>query len=571
MIFNLLKFLTNKEKVMLLLLLILIFIGTILEVLGYALIIPLLTIIIKSKSILIEFSIIKNNAFLSEYFVTTSVQNLVIHALFLMVSFFFIKNVFLISLMFFRESFFFNIKARLSKFFFKKYLLKSYPDFIKNNSSYYITNILNEVAMFVEKRIRAAIFILNETLIISFFFISLLLVNFNFTLVMFSIFTFILYIFLVITKNINLKYSKQRQLYDFKQIKDLNEGFALFKYLKIHHLEKMFFDKFSHSNKQVNNAGKVEIFLSEIPKNIFELASLLTIFFATLFFFSMGGVFIDVLPFLGFLVLAVARMIPSLTRISNSFQNFRFAEPSMKVLNNEITFDVQKSFFDPSKKLSNELTSIKLKNVSFEYNKKPVLKNISLTLEKNKIYGISGETGSGKTSLVDIIVGLHSNYDGNILLNDKKLTKPLFQTIDIAYVPQNIFLVDDTIRNNILFNNFDNKLISQDKINQVINITCLDSFLLKLDNGIETSIGENGASISGGQKQRIGLARSLINKPDLLILDEATNALNYEVSNKIIKNLKNQSMTILIISHDKEIIKNCDKQILIKNGNLEIL
>ena len=571
MILNLLKYLTNKEKVNLLLLFIFIFIGTILEVLGYALIIPLLTIIIKSKSTLIEFSIIKNNEFFSEYFLTTSEQNLIIHALSLMVIFFFIKNILLISLMFFRESYFFNIKARLSKLFFQKYLLKSYPEFIKNNSSYYITNILNEVAMFVEKRMRSVIFILNETLVISFFFITLLWVNFQFTLVMFLTFTFILYIFLLITKKINLKYSNQRQLYDFKQIKDLNEGFALFKYLKIHHLEKVFFNKFSYSNKQVNNAGKVEIFLSEIPRNIFELASILTIFFAMLFFFSSGGAFVDVIPFLGFLVLAIARMIPSLTRISNSLQNFRFAEPAMKVLNDEIIFNDEKKFFNLSKKLSNKLSSIKLNNISFEYNKKPVLKNISLILEKNNTYGITGETGSGKTTLVDIVVGLHHNYTGNILLNDKKLVKPLYQTLNIAYVPQNIFLVDDTIRNNILINNFDNKMINEDKINQIINDTCLDNFLLKLDNGIETLIGENGASISGGQKQRIGIARSLINEPDLLILDEATNALNHEVSNEIIKNLKNYDMTILIISHDEETIKNCDKQLHLKNGILEIL
>jgi len=571
MILNLLKYLTNKEKVNLLLLFIFIFIGTILEVLGYALIIPLLTIIIKSKSTLIEFSIIKNNEFFSEYFLTTSEQNLIIHALSLMVIFFFIKNILLISLMFFRESYFFNIKARLSKLFFQKYLLKSYPEFIKNNSSYYITNILNEVAMFVEKRMRSVIFILNETLVISFFFITLLWINFQFTLVMFLTFTFVLYTFLLITKKINLKYSNQRQLYDFKQIKDLNEGFALFKYLKIHHLEKVFFNKFSYSNKQVNNAGKVEIFLSEIPRNIFELASILTIFFAMLFFFSSGGAFVDVIPFLGFLVLAIARMIPSLTRISNSLQNFRFAEPAMKVLNDEIIFNDEKKFFNLSKKLSNKLSSIKLNNISFEYNKKPVLKNISLILEKNNTYGITGETGSGKTTLVDIVVGLHHNYTGNILLNDKKLVKPLYQTLNIAYVPQNIFLVDDTIRNNILINNFDNKMINEDKINQIINDTCLDNFLLKLDNGIETLIGENGASISGGQKQRIGIARSLINEPDLLILDEATNALNHEVSNEIIKNLKNYDMTILIISHDEETIKNCDKQLHLKNGILEIL
>ena len=143
--------------------------------------------------------------------------------------------------------------------------------------------------------------------------------------------------------------------------------------------------------------------------------------------------------------------------------------------------------------------------------------------------------------------------------------------MNIAYVPQNIFLVDDTIKNNILINKLDNKTISLDEINQAINTACLDDFLSKLDNGVETLIGENGASISGGQKQRIGLARSLINKPDLLILDEATNALNHEVSNKILKNLKNHDMLILIISHNKEIIKNCDRVLHLKNGNIKIL
>jgi len=568
---DLLKYLTYKEKVKMCFLLIFIFFGTILEVLGYALIIPILTIIIKSKSALLEFSLIQNNQVFSEYLLITSEKTLIIHALFLMVIFFFIKSFLLISLMFFRETYFFNIKARLSKFFFQKYILKSYPEFIKNNSSFYITNILNEVAMFVEKRIRSVIYILNEILIILFFFVSLMLINLQFTLTMFLIFSFILFTFLFYTKKINFRYANQRQLYDFKQIKDLNESFTLFKYLKIHHLEKIFFDRFSHSNKQVNNAGKFEIILNELPKNIFELASILTIFFAILFFFSNDGMLIDIIPFLGFLVLAIGRMIPSLTRISNSLQSYRFSEPALKVLNNEIILEGEKNFFDFKNKIPNKLLSIKLDNISFNYDKKSILKNVSLELKKKYIYGITGETGSGKTTLIDIIVGLHGNYTGNIFLNDKKLTKPLYQSMNIAYVPQNIFLVDDTIKNNILINKLENKTISLDEINRAINTACLDDFLSKLDNGVETLIGENGVSISGGQKQRIGLARSLINKPDLLILDEATNALNHEVSNKIIKNLKNYDMSILIISHNKEIIKNCDKILHLKNGNIKIL
>lgn len=566
-----LKYLTYKEKIKIFLLLIFIFFGTILEVLGYALIIPLLTIIIKSKSSLLDFSLIQNNQFLTDYLIITSEKNLVIHVLLVMVIFFCIKNIFLIILMFYRETYFFNIKARLSKFFFQKYILKSYPEFIKNNSSFYITNILNEVAMFVEKRIRSAIYILNEFLIILFFSITLMIVNPQFTLTIFLIFFFILFIFIFYTKKINLKYANQRQLYDFKQIKDLNESFTLFKYLKIHHLEKMFFDRFSYSNKQVNNAGKFEIVLNELPKNIFELSSMLTIFFAILFFFSNGGSLINIIPFLGFLILAIGRMIPSLTRISNSLQSFRFSEPSTKVLNNEITYNSEKNFFDYKSKKQIKLSNIKLSNVSFFYGQKYILKDVSLTLEKNCSYAITGETGSGKTTLIDIISGLHLNYTGSIFLNDEKLTTPLYRSMNIAYVPQNIFLIDDTIKNNILINNFDKKALSSDEMSQAIKTVCLDDFLSNLDNGIETMIGENGVAVSGGQKQRIGLARSIINKPDLLILDEATNALNSDISNKIIKNLKNYDMTIILISHDKEIINICDKELHLRNGNLKIL
>ena len=430
---------------------------------------------------------------------------------------------------------------------------------------------MNEVTCLVERRIRSTIYILNETLIVSFFFISLVLVNSRFTCTIFLIFSVILFTFLFFTKKINVKYANIRQLYDFKQIKDLNEGFALFKYLKIHHLEKLFFDRFSNSNQQVNDAGKFEIILNEIPKNIFELASILTVFCSILIFFlNNNNEIVDIIPYLGFLVLAIGRMIPSLTRISNSLQSFRFAEPCIKILNDEILIE-DKKFFDFSNKKINELKNIQLNNISFEYDKKTILKNISLKLEKNIVYGISGVTGSGKTTLIDIITGLHQNYIGNILLNGNKLDKPLYHLLNIGSVPQNIFLVDDTIRKNILINNINNVKISQDKINQIIDTTCLENFLSKLDNGLDTLIGENGASISGGQKQRIGLARSLITKPDLLILDEAMNALNDEVSNKIIKKLKNYDMTILVISHDKEIIKHCDKVIHLNNGNLEIL
>tara|TARA_B100002019_G_scaffold292702_1_gene316750 strand:- start:400 stop:2118 length:1719 start_codon:yes stop_codon:yes gene_type:complete len=570
MIKDLIKFLSKKEKILLFFLLISIFFGTLLEVLSYALIIPVLTIIIKSKASILEIPLVKNNIFLTDYFLSTTQQDMIIHSLFIIVIFFLIKNFLLISLVYFRESYFFGLKARLSKNFFKNYIQKEYSEFIENNSSFYITNILNEVAMLVEKRIRSIIYILNETLIISFFSISLLLINFNLTIIIFLIFFFILFSFLLITKKINLKFANLRQLYDLRQIKDLNESFTLFKYIKIHHLEKMFYERFSNSNKQVNNAGKFEIILNEIPKNIFEIASIVTISAAILFFFTNNTKIIELIPFLGFLVLSISRLIPSLTRISNSIQNFRFSEPSIDVLKKEINFNNEK-FANLKEKSKESFELFKLQNISFKYGNKNVLKNISYSFHKNFVYGITGETGSGKTTLIDIITGIHKNYLGDIILNKKKINRPMYNLINIGYVPQDIFLIDDTIKNNILINNIKNEKISKEKLYKILDIVNLSKFLSKLNFGMNTFIGENGAAISGGQKQRIGLARALLNDPQLLILDEATNALNQTIAEEIINNLKNQNITVILISHDKEIIKYCDKVLYLKEGNLKII
>lgn len=383
------------------------------------------------------------------------------------------------------------------------------------------------------------------------------------------IFVFILFNYLFFTKKKNLKYANIRQDFDFKQIKNLNESFSLFKFLKIHHLEKLFYGKFVNANEQVNNAGKFEIILNEIPKNIFELASIITISSSILYFVSSGNKIIEIIPFLGFLVLAISRIIPSLTRISNSIQNFRFSRPSINVLREELNV-FQKNFskFDNAK--INNFESLELDNLSFSYKEKEILKSISIKFKKNLNYCITGETGSGKTTLIDILTGLHLNYYGKIKLNKKILTSPLYKTINISYVPQNIYLIDGTIRENIMLGNIIDKNIDEKLLNKICKDACLENFVNQLKDGYETLIGENGVSISGGQKQRIGLARALINSPELLILDEATNALNLKIACEVIKNLKNKFTTI-IVTHDREIAKLCDHKLHLNNGNLEIL
>ena len=263
------------------------------------------------------------------------------------------------------------------------------------------------------------------------------------------------------------------------------------------------------------------------------------------------------------------RLIPTTTRLLHCFARIKFGIPIVNSLHNE------KNIFDSIKDNNfDEIyfsKDIKFKNCSFHYENtsRHVLNNFEFELKKNEFVGIIGESGSGKTTLLNILLGLYSFTSGDVLVEKKKVNKKFKWRNIVGYVPQSIFIIDDTIKNNIILDN-NIKETDQISLNKAIKNAQLEELINELPDGIQTKIGERGSRLSLGQVQRIGIARALYVNPDILFLDEPTSSLDPKTEEEFM-NVINQfkgKKTIIMISHKEEILKFCDKILKVEKGNL---
>ena len=228
-----------------------------------------------------------------------------------------------------------------------------------------------------------------------------------------------------------------------------------------------------------------------------------------------------------------------------------------------------------NKNLENKIVfkeKISIKNLSFKYEKRSekTLKNINLEIHNHEILGIIGKSGSGKSTLINLLLGLLKPSEGSIEIDQENIEKNIQEWRGlIGYVPQNIFITDDTLKNNIAFG-IDEKNVSKEKLINCINLSQLDGYVNKQKNGLNTFIGEKGSKISGGELQRLGIARALYNKPKILILDESTNSLDLNTENLLLKEIEKlkKDITIIIITHRESTLKICDKIVKINDGIL---
>ena len=305
---------------------------------------------------------------------------------------------------------------------------------------------------------------------------------------------------------------------------------------------------------------------------------LLSIFLLLYFKFS----YEEIILTLTILVTSASRIYPAFTRIVTSLQSIRFFEPALEKIHHELTnienSNLHKSTINENEELLKnkeiDLDKMEIKNINFSYDSSNVvLENINLEFKKNLIYGISGESGSGKTTLLNIICGLLKIDDIKIFLNDIKANQKDYIK-KIGYVPQHVFLFNDTIENNIALG-VDKEKIDYEKIKKISKELQLENFInkkLKSDelNNENQNLGDAGIKVSGGQRQRIGVARALYFDPKIIIFDETTSSLDEENENKIIeiiKKIKKNKITI-IVSHNEKIIKICDQILELKNKSI---
>lgn len=355
------------------------------------------------------------------------------------------------------------------------------------------------------------------------------------------------------------------------------------KSIKVAKKEEYFSDTYNHYAEKVVDAQCNNGILANIPKLVIESVTISAVMLLILFMALTGRNVVEIVPQLSGFVVAAMKLLPSINRISSSINQVPFSEGALdniiKVIESEnIYHDGLEDIEQKSRKGSpdsvrmDSFHSLKLQNVSFSYNRGNdlILKNIDMIVLSGQSVGIIGPSGAGKTTTIDIILGLLRPQNGEILINGIRMDNVLSSWRDnIAYIPQNIFLIDDTIRNNVVFGKFTDDE-EDEKVWNALREAQMEEFIKSLPEGLDTVVGEQGIRLSGGQKQRIGIARALYPDPFVLFFDEATSALDNDTESAImesINHLKGQK-TLIIIAHRLSTIENCDVIYKVENGHI---
>ena len=285
----------------------------------------------------------------------------------------------------------------------------------------------------------------------------------------------------------------------------------------------------------------------------------------------------EIFIILGVFSFASIKLIPTTIGILKSLQGLKYNAATMEKLYKELKDDSDEYKNISENKLNDDFkfNEFELKDVCYKYPTKtdPILNKINLKISAGEKIGFLGETGSGKTTLVNLIIGLLKTTNGKILINGEIINKKIKEWHNkIGYVSQSVYLADESFSYNISFKNPYEK-INFERINHLANMLKLKNFIESQNNGLDTKVGEKGIKISGGQLQRIGIARALYSFPEVLILDEATNALDFETQEMVLNSIFKQmsEKTIISISHDINALKRCNKIFKIFDKKLELV
>ena len=339
-------------------------------------------------------------------------------------------------------------------------------------------------------------------------------------------------------------------------------------------LESKYVNRFEDVALPLTKHSASSSIVSNLPRYALELITFGGILLITLYFVGLNKEFNNIVPIISLYAFAGYRLMPALQKIFTAITQLRYLGPGLDALYQDI------KNLDPFKrghvdKYSLELNKyIALKNIDFNYlnENKKTLDKINFKIPVNSMVGIVGATGSGKTTTVDIILGLLESKNGTLEVDDKiidKYNKRAWQS-SIGYVPQQIYLTDDTIASNIAFG-VESEFINYKNVERAAKIANIHDFIIDdLPLKYNTVVGERGVRLSGGQRQRIGIARAFYNNPKVLVLDEATNSLDSYTEKLVLDAISKsiQNITIIIITHRLNTLKECDKIILINKGKV---
>ena len=468
-----------------------------------------------------------------------------------------------------------NQSLKIKNSLMKSYLKMPFSRFINRNRSEYIHSLNFMTNQFTSLVLISSLQTISSIIIGLMIIILLAYTNINFLILSFIAFTgFIILYDRFISANAK-KYGKKYNLENTILMQTMNEGIDGFKEIRIYGNEEYFLNKFLISTKKSAFYVVMLNLFSTMPRYLFELFIIIMGLISLSIFMSNESSISSSLQILAIYTVSAIRLIPMMNQISNNILNFRSAKDSVNKLYSDLNdFENSKKYNSKSANLNKKFNQIIFENINFKYQKKSLntLNNINLEINKNDFIGIIGSSGSGKTTLINLFLGLLTPLNGKIFFNNKELNYNIEKlSLNVSYIPQQLFFLDDTIESNIALNSNINEIDSK-HLNECIKKARLETLIETLPLGLKTNIGERGIKLSGGQTQRIALARAFYHGKEIIVMDESTNSLDHETEKLIMNELLalKKTITLIMISHRTTTLKICDRVYSIKEGSLSL-
>jgi ATP-binding cassette subfamily B protein len=560
--------LDRKNRISLLVTVLMMCLASFLDIISIGMLIPFLSALSSPKK-LFDYKII---ALLSEHFSVTNASEIVLPSIILFASTTLLASVFRIFLIKRVTNFTFMIGQVLSKKLYTNIVNSNYSYFLTSNSSETINALTSQLNSLINSGILCSFNFLSSILLACALICGLLIINVKITLFLSIFFIFIYSLIIYFSRKRIKNNADVIAITNAKLIKIIQESLGGIRDIIIGKHQNIFISKYLDQDKALRSAQSSNTIISTTPRFLIEGLGIFLLSLSTIIIVNDTS---EALPIatLGIIAMGSQKLLPAIQQIYWSLTEFKGNSASFnKVLNIlDLTNNINNmNYINSSFDYSN---SIKFRNVNIKYpsSAEDVLNKIDLDIYRGDIIGIVGRTGAGKSTALDMIMGLISPSSGTILIDDKNINLNQYAEISkfISHVPQHIFLLDDTIEKNIAFGLSESQIDNQ-RLFEVISKCELNDYIASLPLGIKTIVGERGINLSGGQIQRIGIARALYSNKSIVVLDEATSALDVETEARIIKNLEklDKKITIIMVTHRKSTLHHCTKIYKIYNKTI---
>ena len=568
----------SKQKFQSVLLCIALFIGALLELVGVSLIAELVTLISTPEKIHEN----KILSFAYDFTKSDSTRQFFFYLVIALIVIYILKNAYLMMVSYIQYTFIYNNQLRLSARLIDCYLKKPYTYHLDKNSAEMIRSIMLDSERFFQLLL-TAFSVFAEILVSALMCVYLLVVDWMITLCVVVILGLVSGLYLLIFHGRSKKNGEISQYNDGKMHQAINQALGAVKDIKILHREKYFVDAFSRRGAEKYRAVRNNEILGQAPKYLIETVCIGAILLVLSIKLYMGEDLGNMIPQLAAFAMAAFKLLPSVGKVDNYLNLIIFLKPSVDLIyrdikdtedmNGYLLCDKDEKPADKSETPgTNADSSIRVDHVYYRYPKTEtdVLKDVSFNIPVGKSIGLVGPSGAGKSTIADVILGILTPTGGNVFYDDMNVHEhPIKWSRMLAYIPQAIFLADETIRQNVAFGIPEDE-IEEDKVWKALDDAQLSDFVRSLPQGLDTMVGERGVRLSGGQRQRIGIARALYGNPQILVLDEATSALDNETEAAVMEAIESLQgkITMIIIAHRLTTISGCDYIYKVEDGRI---